>query len=189
MISTVIFDCFGVLVSDGWLPFKNKHFGDNKQLFVEATDLNKQFDAGIISFEDFIAGVAELAKVTPQLAFTEIQQNPANDELLTYIADSLKPSYSIGLLSNVGQNWLPDLFSETELALFDATVLSCDVGAIKPDAIMYTTIAERLNAEPEQCVFIDDQPRYCAGAEAVGMQSIHFTDTATCIAQLQNLLG
>jgi hypothetical protein len=25
-VTTVIFDCFGVLVSDGWLPFKQRYF-------------------------------------------------------------------------------------------------------------------------------------------------------------------
>lgn len=188
MIKAVIFDCFGVLVSDGWLPFKQRHFGNNAQLFLEATNLNKQFDAGLISFSDFVEGVATLAGVPATDAYTEIQDNPANAELLQYIDTRLRGHYKIGMLSNVGENWLPDLFSEAELALFNETVLSCDVGAVKPDPRMYQAITSKLGVAPEHCIFIDDQPRYCAGAEAVGMQSITYTSTRTCITRLEQLL-
>lgn len=188
MISAVVFDCFGVLVNDGWLPFKNKYFGRDARLFSEATDLNKQFDAGMIAFEDFVQGVADLAEIQPGAAYKEIQQNQPNKALLEYIA-KLKQDYKIGILSNVGENWLPDLFTATELALFDATVLSCDIGTVKPDPRMYTTVADKLEASPDECLFIDDQPRYCAGAEAVGMKSIQYVDTDNCIAAIQKLLG
>jgi FMN phosphatase YigB (HAD superfamily) len=34
-------------------------------------------------------------------------------------------------------------------------------------------MAERMGAEPADCVFIDDQPGNLAGAEAVGMRTVH----------------
>src|SRR5690348_2888052 len=61
MIKAIVFDCFGVLTSDGWLPFKKKYFGHDSALTEEATSLNKQVDAGLISYDDFVPAVAKLA--------------------------------------------------------------------------------------------------------------------------------
>jgi hypothetical protein len=46
MIRAIIFDCFGVLTTDAWLPFKNKYFAQNEVLMARASELNKQSDAG-----------------------------------------------------------------------------------------------------------------------------------------------
>ena len=35
----IIFDCFGVLAEDGWLPFKRKYIGDNLELMQTISDL------------------------------------------------------------------------------------------------------------------------------------------------------
>lgn len=188
MIKAVVFDCFGVLVNDGWLPFKQKYFGHDSALAQEATDSNKAVDAGLISYDDFITQVAELAGIEKHAAHTEIEQNPADTMLLDFIKNELKPSYKIGMLSNAGADWLRDLLSPDQLALFDATALSFELGMIKPEAGCYTTIADRLSVDPSECVFIDDQVRYCDGAVATGMRAIHFRDTASCINELTTLL-
>jgi putative hydrolase of the HAD superfamily len=46
-------------------------------------------------------------------------------------------------------------------------------GVMKPDPRAYLLMAERMGAEPADCVFIDDQPGNLAGAEAVGMRTVH----------------
>src|SRR4051794_37978902 len=111
MIRAIIFDCFGVLTSDAWLPFKRRHFGDDPDRQAQATDLNKQVDAGLADYNDFIAGVAGLAGMTSAQARAEIENNVANEELFGYIEQRLAGSYKLGLLSNAGANWLDELFS------------------------------------------------------------------------------
>jgi putative hydrolase of the HAD superfamily len=54
---------------------------------------------------------------------------------------------------------------------FDAVVLSFEVGSIKPEPAIYLTALDRLNAEPGDAVFVDDQAAYCDGAAAVGIQT------------------
>lgn len=176
MIKAVIFDCFGVLVRDGWLPFKEKYFGNNAELLLEASDLNKQVDAGLISYANFIEQVAAMAKLTSKDAHQQIEDNPADERLFAYIRDAVKPHYKIGMLSNAGDNWLSELFTAEQLQLFDATALSCEIGVIKPDPLAYQMIADRLGVQPSECLFIDDQPRYCQGAREVGMQAIDYTN-------------
>lgn len=187
-IKAVIFDCFGVLATDGWLPFKEKRFGDNPELLEQATASNKRFDAGLLSYEDFVAEVAILAGVKSQEMRHAIERHAPNEQLLSHIRDTLAPSYKIGLLSNAGADWLDEIFEPNQVSLFDEILLSYQIGAIKPQPIMYTTIATRLGVLPEECIFIDDQPRYAAGAAEVGMRAIHFTGNKQLFTMLTEVL-
>lgn len=187
MIRAVIFDCFGVLTTDGWLPFKKRHFGHDDQLVQEATDLNKQADTGLMSYDDFVDAVSKMAQIPAEQAYTEIEDNVANKPLFEFIA-TLKPTYKIGLLSNAPDDWIKELFSEQQQELFDAFALSYTSGFIKPDPRAYEAIAQQLGVQPEECVFVDDQERQCTGAREVGMQAIWFKDTDQAIADLRTLL-
>jgi putative hydrolase of the HAD superfamily len=53
----------------------------------------------------------------------------------------------------------------------DAVVLSFEVGVMKPDAGIYVEALERVGAKPEESAFVDDQPGYLDGAEAIGLRS------------------
>jgi putative hydrolase of the HAD superfamily len=53
----------------------------------------------------------------------------------------------------------------------DAIVLSFEVGVAKPDAGIYRAALAAVGAGPEEAVFVDDQPWYCEGAEALGIRS------------------
>jgi putative hydrolase of the HAD superfamily len=52
-------------------------------------------------------------------------------------------------------------------------------------------MAERMGVTPEECVFIDDQPGNLAGAEAVGMRSVHLdpVDPGSGFARARDMLG
>ena len=63
MIKAIIFDCFGVLASDGWLPFREKYFSDNPDLLEKAIASNKRMDAGLHTYEDFLREIADLSEV------------------------------------------------------------------------------------------------------------------------------
>ena len=53
----------------------------------------------------------------------------------------------------------------------DAIVLSFEVGAAKPDPEIYRAALDAIGARPAEAVFVDDQPLYCRGAEAIGIRS------------------
>jgi len=73
--------------------------------------------------------------------------------------------------------------------LFDAVVISAEVGLHKPQPEIYLLAAERLEQDPEQCVFVDDLRENCAGAEAVGMTSVLHRSADETMARLRELLG
>jgi HAD superfamily hydrolase (TIGR01549 family) len=176
MIRAVIFDCFGVLVSEGWLPFKKRHFAHDSSLEADATDLSKQFNAGILSYSGFIERVAKLAEVSKDTVLGATQRNVPDEELFAYITSELKPKYKLGILSNAGADRLVDLLGQKRVDLFEKAALSYETGHIKPEAAAYQVIASRLSVEPAECVFIDDQEQHIRGAIQAGMQAILYTD-------------
>jgi HAD superfamily hydrolase (TIGR01509 family) len=58
------------------------------------------------------------------------------------------------------------------IPLVDAVILSCEVGSMKPYPEIYVTALEELGVAAVDAVFIDDQPTFCVGAEAVGIRPI-----------------
>lgn len=187
MISAIIFDCFGVLMTDAWLPFKAKAFGHDPDLLEQATNLNKRADAGLIDYREFLTSIAELASITVLEAKSIIGNNVANESLFAYI-EELKKDYQIGLLSNASGNWLAEMFTPQQVAAFDAIALSYETRHIKPDPRAYEVIAERLGLPVEECVLVDDQERCCGGARATGMKAILYRDVDQTRAELEQLL-
>ncbi len=61
------------------------------------------------------------------------------------------------------------------IPLVDAVVLSCEVGSAKPSPEIYVTALADLGVAAADAVFIDDQPTFCIGAEAVGVRPIQIT--------------
>ncbi|HUY85075.1 MAG TPA: HAD family phosphatase [Candidatus Dormibacteraeota bacterium] len=184
MVKAVIFDCFGVLATEAWLSFKAKYFGRDSELFGQATEISWQADRGLISYDDFIQAIARLARITPAETLRAIRRNVPDEELFAYIKE-LKPDYKLGLLSNVADNYLHQIFTKEHLALFDALVLSYRNGFIKPQPEAFINAAKELEVGVEECVFIDDQERNVNGAREAGMRAILYHDAA----QLRKELG
>ncbi len=188
MIKAIIFDCFGVLASDGWLPYRAKYFSDNPELEMKVTLLNKAADVGQISFDKFMQEVASMAGLSEATARQQIENNIPDENVFALIRD-LKPSYKIGMLSNASDNWLDEIFNPEQVALFDAISLSCDMGVIKPDARAYEIILDKLGVNPDESLFIDDQPKYIDGAKQVGMATILHTNAYQLRIELNKLLN
>lgn len=75
--------------------------------------------------------------------------------------------------------------------LFDTVVDSSDVGMRKPDPRIYEITLERLGAEAEETVFVDDTYENVVAAEKLGMTGVHFApddDEAKIVDDLKELL-
>ena len=83
-----------------------------------------------------------------------------------------KRRYSLGMLSDAMPSILGFLEQFGILNLFDAAVISTQVGAIKPDGRMYAAILKALDARPGDCLFVDDRASNLEGAVAVGMHAV-----------------
>jgi putative hydrolase of the HAD superfamily len=73
--------------------------------------------------------------------------------------------------------------------LFDAWVISSEVGLRKPDPAIYELAAERLGLAPQACVFVDDLPGNLKPARALGMATVlHRGDAPATLAEVRALL-
>ena len=75
----------------------------------------------------------------------------------------------VALVSNCMENTRPLLSGLGVSALADAVVLSCETGCAKPDARIYRQALDQLGVRAGAAVLVDDQPAFCAGAAAVGI--------------------
>ena len=188
MIKAVIFDCFGVLAEDGWLPFKRRFIGDNKRLAEQAADLGKQNEFGMITNDEYYDQTADLLKADESVLRTALGKKIPNLELFDFIRTKLKPKYKIGMLSNANYDVLSELFTKEQASLFDASVMSFTDRLIKPDPRMFELMAQRLGVELSECVLIDDVERYCVAAEEVGMSAIVYKNPTQSKQQLLQII-
>jgi len=175
MIKAIIFDCYGVLTAESWLPFKNKYFGDDEELFDKASELVRQANSGLISYEDFVAQTAKIAEVSEEKVRFIMENKQPNETLFDYIAN-LKPKYKIGLLSNASSNRLPHIFSKDQIKLFDEISLSFQTGLIKPNPEAYQDILTKLGVRAPNAIMVDDQAKHCRGAREAGLKAILYED-------------
>ncbi len=92
-----------------------------------------------------------------------------------------------GLLSN---SWGADTYDRRRFSeLFDVLVISGDHGTRKPSEGIYALAVERMGLAPEELVFIDDLKGNLKPARALGIATVHHTDAASSIAQLEELFG
>lgn len=189
MIKAVIFDFFGVIADDGWLPFKSKYFGNDPSKMDEATRHNRLSDSGAETYEQFIAKVAAMANISEAQAKREVESNPVNLRVIDYIATQLRPHYKIGLLSNTAKNWFEEILLPEQVKLFDQVSLSFQTGFVKPDSRSYREITNKLSIQPHEGIFIDDQSRYADAANDCGMRGITYKDFDTMREELNKILA
>lgn len=188
MIKAVIFDCFGVLVTDGWLQFRTKHLEPKSDIDRAVTELNRQTDAGQLSVADFQKAVSELISVNINDLKQAMNIHTRNDALFEFIASNIKGKYLVGLLSNAPKDYTAELFTPEQNALFDAKLFSFELNIIKPNPQIYHAITERLGVLPEECVFIDDRDGFVEGAKQAGMRSFRYTELEEMRQNLAKML-
>lgn len=93
-----------------------------------------------------------------------------------------------GLLSNSWGNRQQYDFPHFD-TLFDAVVISGEVGLRKPDPDIYLLMARELGVAPEQCVFVDDIAVNVRAAAGVGMCGVHHVDSERTVAELAAVFG
>ena len=109
------------------------------------------------------------------------------EEMLAAVRALRRGGLRTGLVSN---SWSTGHYDRKLLAeLFDAVLISGELGMHKPQPQIYLLAAERVGAEPRGCLFVDDLRENCEGAEAVGMTAIRHRQPAQTIERLSELTG
>ena len=187
-IKAVIFDCFGVLYTDSKQSLLDVVAPERHQ---ELHDLFTANNYGLFGRRAYLEQVAEIVgKSVDEVSEYIAHEHHLNKKLTRYIAERLRGEYKIGMLSNIGREWIDSFFSKHQLHdLFDDVVLSGEEGIVKPNPAIFELAATRLGVLPAECIMIDDIIENCDGAIEAGMAGIHFQDNDQLLADLEALLG
>ncbi|ANZ37895.1 haloacid dehalogenase [Lentzea guizhouensis] len=114
------------------------------------------------------------------------EDNPPEPPLLTALRKAKQQGFKTALLSNADGWWSPPAHWH---GLFDAAVVSGEVGLAKPDVQIYLLTAAKLDLQPAECVFVDDLAVNVRGAAAAGMVGVHHRSTRSTLEELEILLA
>jgi epoxide hydrolase-like predicted phosphatase len=192
----LLVDFGGVLTTDIWSSFsafcerRGLDPDAAKQLFrenPEALEELRRLERGEADPQEFEQRFAKLLGTEPEGLVEGLFSGlgPA-DEMLTAVRRAREGGAPTALVSN---SWVMDHYTDELRELFDAVVISGEVGLHKPEPEIFELAAKRVDRDPSDCVFVDDLRENCAGAEALGMTAILHRDAAATIARLEDLLG
>jgi 2-haloacid dehalogenase len=194
-IRAVIFDIGNVLFH--WHPryLYERLIEDDRALDafladVVTLDWHFQHDAG----RDFADTSAELSARFPEHAALIAAWGPRfNDsvgdpvagmhDLVAQLDASGVPLFAI---TNFSHEFFPP-FRREWTDLFDRfrdIVVSGDEKLVKPDAAIYRLALDRFGLNADEAIFIDDNAANVAGARALGIRSVLFTDAAALRLEL-----
>jgi epoxide hydrolase-like predicted phosphatase len=113
-----------------------------------------------------------------------------NHFVLEKIGELRGRGYKTALLSNSIREFRPKLEEDVPPRLFDAYIDSSHVGMRKPEPeIFHRTLRELALDDPSHAIFLDDFAGNLAGAQAVGLRTIHVKNPHDALEELEVLLG
>ena len=187
VLTTDIFESFRAFCeAEGLEPdaVRDRFRGD-----AEARGLLEALELGQITEAEYEPRLAAVLGVEPDGLIDRMFGGMQPDEaMLEGVRAARRAGVRTGMLSN---SWGDERYDREQLAeLFDAWVISGEVGLRKPDPAIYTLAAERLEVAPEACVYVDDLPGNLKPAAALGMATVlHGGDADATLRRVGGLLG
>ncbi len=147
-------------------------------------DLWEQYQRGEITERDYWLTFAQKAEDRgapldghPTLMRAMFQQpgvDAVRPEGLAVVEACVESGLRVGILTNElmdfqGREWVE---SQPWFGHFPVLVDSSELGSRKPDPTPYLVAIERMELQPDEIVFIDDNPTYVEGGEKVGLRSV-----------------
>jgi HAD superfamily hydrolase (TIGR01509 family) len=151
-------------------------------LLAEWDKMREDRDRGRLTIAASIARTLPAFGIEPDpglvadLARRDLESFRASTRLCEDTVPFLEWLRSRGVLTALVSNCADTTRAQLEylgvIPLVDAVILSCEVGSMKPYPEIYVTALEELGVAAVDAAFIDDQPTFCAGAQAVGIRPI-----------------
>ncbi len=115
--------------------------------------------------------------------FAEFTHAPAMSSLVLRVK---RAGFLTGLLSNSWGNEYP---REGWDEMFDAIVISGEVGMRKPEPEIFAHTLELLGVRADETVFVDDLLPNVEAARALGLVAVHHASYDETVGELERLLG
>ncbi len=148
------------------------------------------FDRGEITAEEFYNQATRIlmAKIDFNNFFSIYNDVFSLNPTVLEILKKLKGRYRLVLLSNTDVmrfGFVKRKFPE--IMIFDAYVLSYEVGVMKPHPRIYDEALKKAGVEANECVFIDDIEENIKAAQKLGIKAILMTPQTDLEAALQEM--
>ena len=182
LVECVIFDLSEVLIA-GLVGVENvlaSELGVSKEAVLPALSADPFIDLliGEVSEDAYLEHVVVREKWTINIdRLKRVIRDNFHNEVegsLSIIAD-LSPKYDLVLLSDHAREWIEYIRTvHPFLGMFMRGFFSFELRMTKDQPQTFKHILGALEREPEECVFIDDNPGNVVTAESVGIRSIRF---------------
>lgn len=145
-------------------------------------------ETGRLAEERFESGLASILGVAASDLIARMFAGSRPDATM---AAAIRGARQLGVRTAlVSNSWGTGTYDRALLnELFDAVVISGEVGVRKPAPQIYMLAAERIDVAQQRCVFVDDLAFNLKPAAELGMATIHHVDSEQTIAELERLLG
>ena len=198
MIKAVIFDFGNVIcyftnqkLVDRIAKISGRSSQDIFNRLYRQTNITKDYETGLISSLEFYEKILALCQI--DVSPSEFKEIYTKDKFSPVegtkdLIEKLKNNYKIGILSNTSQwDWDEAMVTAPFIVDVDATTLSYQVGAMKPDTKIFTDMLAKLSLKPEECVFTDDIEEYVIAAKTLGFQAFRFTTAEKLMDDLRGV--
>ena len=198
MIRNIILDFGSVLVD--WNPERlyRTYFNDDAKMQYFLTEIcphawNAQADAGRSTAEITEERVAvhpewekEIRMYFSQWIKMMGEQIPGMQEL---VEDLKGRGYRLYGLTNWSAETFPLVKDNYPVfRLLDGIVVSGEEKIAKPDPGIFSILLQRYGLKPEECLFIDDNPKNVSTGESLGIRGLVFTSAAALRSRLAEVL-
>jgi HAD superfamily hydrolase (TIGR01509 family) len=114
-------------------------------------------------------------RLDPNLEDAFLLRHRLSAGVVQFLGKARSRTSSIWCLSNNVSEWSRKLRERFDLQhLLNGLVISGDVGARKPDPVIYKHLLAQTGAEAKNIILFDDRPRNLDAAAALGLQTILF---------------
>ncbi len=180
----------GPWLSDAYSTAANGE--SNGKIEVNPVHALERGECSVTEFEQLLAGLLIRTDGTPVQADGLLTRMLSAGEqpvpaMYQMIRDLRAKGVRTALLSN---SWGPSGYARQDFPhLFDAVVISGEVGMRKPEPRIFRHAAALLDLEPEYCVFVDDLEANVEAAIGCGMTGVHHTAPALTQQRLTELFA
>ena len=202
-ISVIIFDLGNVIVDlshyeiaftlaekSTQARFKNPH----KLLldvFNSKVPFTQAFDEGKQSTEEFFEEARNRYALNISLDEFSLRWNTGfkENKQVTHLMEQLLSNYRLFLMSNTNPLHYAYLKNSIPiLSKMEQTILSYEVGYVKPSPHIFEFALKKSNVPPEQILFIDNSMENIQGAEKLGIQGIVYQSPESLKEALNGIL-
>ena len=186
MIGSILFDMVGVLMRFDTEGYYRIHgIAPAERAIIQREVFRSlewaMLDRGTISEEDAAAAVCERMPERLHAAARDIvyRRNRAIlpvPGMVELLADLKEAGFRLYLLSNTSVAYHRFRSEIPGIRYFDDTLISADVGLVKPDPEIFQLACRRFEITPSESAFIDDTPINAEAAHHIGMRAFVFND-------------